>query len=232
LSFYTQPAYLAQLHGSGKGAAYVAPASWINGEDVLDDGRANLLWDTKASEPVRFLFAGRLESEKGVMVLLQAIDKLVTAGVRGTLHVIGEGSLRPMVVAAQRERPFSVKYFEPVPYGVPFFTFLQEYHAVVVPSLSDEQPRIVFDAAARAVPALASATDGLRPHVENNRSGRLIAPGNPEDLAEALVSWIRHPEILRDLGMEALFRVRKKTHRAMHAERSHIIVRHLCAGGV
>lgn len=227
LSFYTQPAYLEQFHGNGKGPAYVAPATWVNAEDILDDIQARSLWDAKLLQPACFLFAGRLVEEKGVKVLLEAVDKLTAAGVRGALHVIGEGPLRQEVIASQRTASFGLKYFEPVAYGAPFLTFLQRYHAIVVPSLSDEQPRILFDAAARAVPVLASATDGLRPHVENNRTGRLLPPGNAGALAEAMASWAGNPASLRSFGMESLSRVRSKTHRAMHAERSRIIALHL-----
>jgi glycosyltransferase involved in cell wall biosynthesis len=144
--------------------------------------------------------------------------------------VIGQGPLRDEVIAAARSRPFGLRYFEPLPYGAPFLTFLQRYHAVVVPSLGDEQPRIVFDAAARAVPVLASDTDGLRPHVENDRTGRLIPRADPAALAEAMTSWADNPSLLREFGIEALSRVRGRTHRAMHCERSHIIARHFGVG--
>jgi glycosyltransferase involved in cell wall biosynthesis len=230
LSFYTQPAYLERYHGNGKGPAYVAPATWVNAEDMLEDAQARSLWDAKMLEPVRFLFAGRLHAEKGVKILLEAVEKLTAAGVRGAVDVIGEGPLRDEVIAAERTAPFGLKYFEPLPYGAPFLNFLQRYHAVVVPSLSDEQPRIVFDAAARGVPVLASETDGLRPHVENNRTGRLIPPGDSGALAEAMAWWAGNPTVLRSYAMEALSRVRGKTHQAMHAERSRIIARHLGAG--
>jgi glycosyltransferase involved in cell wall biosynthesis len=227
LCFYTQPAYLQQFHQKGKGPAYVTPASWVNAEDVLDDLQAESLWDLKMLEPVRFLFAGRLVAEKGVKILLEAVEKLTAAGVHGAMHVMGQGPLRDEVIAAERSHPFGLKYFEPVPYGTPFLTFLQRYHALVVPSLGDEQPRIVFDAAARAVPILASETDGLCSQVENDRTGRLIPPGDPGALAEAMALWAAKPAVLRNFAMEALFRVRTKTHRAMHSERSRIIARHL-----
>ena len=226
LSFYTQPAYLAQFHGNGKGPAYVAPAIWVNSDDILAEAQARVLWDKKISEPVRFLFAGRLVPEKGVRVLLQAVEKLSAAGVRGAIDVIGDGPLRDDVIAAQRTGSFSLKYFEPVPYGAPFMAFLQQHHAVVVPSLSDEQPRIVFDAAARAVPILASDTDGLRPHIDSG-TGCVIPPGDAQALADAMGTWAADPAVLHELGMEALLRVRNKTHLAMHSERSRIIARHL-----
>jgi glycosyltransferase involved in cell wall biosynthesis len=230
LSFYTQSAYLRQFHQDGKGPAYLAPATWVNADDILDDAEATLVWDKKISEPVRFLFAGRLVAEKGVNVLLDAVETLNAAGVRGAVHVIGEGPLRGAVVAAaMRTASFGLTYFEPVPYGAPFLNFLQRYHAVIVPSLSDEQPRIVFDAAARAVPILASETEGLRAHVENDNTGRLISAGDPKALAEVMASWANDPSLLRRFAMTALSRVRNKTHGAMHAERSRIIARHFHA---
>jgi glycosyltransferase involved in cell wall biosynthesis len=138
--------------------------------------------------------------------------------------------LRNEVIAAQKDGAFSIKYFYPIPYGTAFLTFLEKYHAVVVPSLSYEQPRIVFDAAARAVPIIASDTDGLRPQVQDNRTGRLVPPGDAEALANAMAGLIDNPAVLRGLAMEFLSSVRGKTHRAMHVERSRIIARHLGAG--
>jgi glycosyltransferase involved in cell wall biosynthesis len=229
LSFYTQPVYLERYHRNGKGAAYITPAIWVNDEDILEETKAQSLWDKKILEPVRFLFAGRLEAEKGVKILLEAVEKLTVAGTRGAVHVIGDGRLRDEVIAAERRTPIELKYFDPLPYGPPFLNFLQQYHAIVIPSLSDEQPRIVFDAAARGVPALASETDGLRPYVENNHTGLLIPPGDSGALAEAMARWASNPAILRTLALEALTRVHGKTHRAMHAERSRIIARHLGA---
>jgi glycosyltransferase involved in cell wall biosynthesis len=227
LSFYTQPAYLERYHRGGSGPAYVTPAIWVNAADVVGDKQARLLWDGKMRQPVRFLFAGRLVPEKGVKIILATVEKLTAKGVRGALHVIGEGGLRDEVIAAERTAPFGLKYFEPQPYGTTFLNFLQQYHAVLIPSLSDEQPRILFDAAARGVAILASDTDGLRPYVESDRSGCLVPPGDPEALAEAMASWADNPAIPRGFAMEALSRVRHKTHRAMHAERSQIIARDL-----
>jgi glycosyltransferase involved in cell wall biosynthesis len=230
LSFYTQPAYLERYHRDGKGPAYVTPAIWVNAEDILDAAQARLLWDGKMHQPVRFLFAGRLVAEKGLKIVLEAVERLTQRGVRGSLHVIGEGGLRDEVIAAERTAPFGLKYFEPLPYGATFLNFLQQYHAVVVPSLGDEQPRILFDAAARGVAILASETDGLRPYVESDRSGRLVPPGDPEALADAMASWAVDPAIPRGFAMEALSCMRHKTHRAMHAERSRIIARDLGCG--
>jgi glycosyltransferase involved in cell wall biosynthesis len=128
LSFYTQPTYRERFHGNGKGPAYITPATWINAEDILDEVSAEAIWKAKVAEPVRSLFAGRLVPEKGVKVLLDAVEKLSARGVTGALHLMGEGRMTDEIMAAQRETPFELKYFSPLPYGPQFLNFLQQYH--------------------------------------------------------------------------------------------------------
>ena len=223
LSFYTQPAYLEQLHANPKTPAYLAPATWINQEDILEESQAESLWRGKLAGPVRFLFAGRLVEEKGIKTLLEAVKSVSSLGVPGEMHVLGDGPLLDLVVATTKLGTFTLTYHEPIPYGPSFLQFLERFHALVVPSLSDEQPRVVYDAAARAVPVIGSDTDGLRSCVENGRTGRLIRPGDHVALAEELASLLRDPKTLRELGLEALSSARTKTHRAMHVHRSEII---------
>lgn len=227
VSFYTQPAYRDQFHGRARTPAFVAPATWVNAEDVLDDERARESWVQKMGQPVRFLFAGRLVAEKGIDILLAAAHTLAKAGVHGALHLIGDGPLRSAAAAAESPGPFEIRTFEPIPNGKPFLDFLQTYHVAVIPSLTDEQPRVVFDAAARAVAVLASDTDGLRPHVEHRRTGMLVAPGDAGALAAAMLEMAHSGDLLRGMAMEALHRVRKHTHRSMHVERSRRLAQHL-----
>jgi glycosyltransferase involved in cell wall biosynthesis len=232
VSFYTQPSYRDEFHGSARSPAYVTPATWINEEDLLQPEVAQSLWQRKRGRAVRFLFAGRLVAEKGVHVLLSAVDKLADRQVSGAIDILGDGPLRETVRAAAaasaaRQATFRLSYLEPVPYGAPFFGLLEQYHALVVPSLGDEQPRIIFDAAARAVPVIASATNGLAPYVTEARMGRLVPPGDVDALAEAMQSWATDPAPLEGLAMEALAGVQRHTHRAMHANRSKLLALHI-----
>ncbi|MCA8961793.1 MAG: glycosyltransferase, partial [Planctomycetes bacterium] len=110
-----------------------------------------------------------------------------------------------------------------VPYGPPFFELLRGYHAVVAPSISDEQPRIIFDAAAQAVPVIASATDGLRPHVKSSQTGWLVEVGCPRNLAETISRLAATPHRLEDCGLRSLAVAQTLTHREMHRVRSHLL---------
>jgi glycosyltransferase involved in cell wall biosynthesis len=229
VALFTQPAYRDALYRGAPGRAYVTPAVWINEGDVLSDADALASWETKRSEPVRMLFAGRLVEGKGVGVLLETLRILDQRGVQATVDIIGEGSMREACVAAVGKfTHVKLSVLDTVPYGAPFFQLVRGYHAVLVPSLSDEQPRIVFDANAQAVPVIASDTPGLRPHVENGRTGWLVDQGKPEVLAAAIELAMAEPEKLRSMGLKSLSAVRGHTHIAMHRTRSHILRRHLC----
>jgi glycosyltransferase involved in cell wall biosynthesis len=229
LALFTQPAYRETLlPAHPQHAAYVTPATWINAENVLSDKRARKLWRAKAELAPRFLFASRLTAEKGSELLLEALRELEERGVALQVDVIGAGACEAAIDACARTlRTVRLTRLKPLPYGPEFFALVDRYHAVLVPNLSDEQPRIFFDAAARAVPAIAADTDGLRPHVEDLRTGVLFPKGDARALADALQAAAQEPGRLEQLGMAALASARSQTHTAMHARRSQLLAAHV-----
>jgi glycosyltransferase involved in cell wall biosynthesis len=121
-----------------------------------------------------------------------------------------------------------LRLLDPVPYGAEFFGLLRRYHGVLVPSVSDEQPRILYDAFAQAVPALASDTPGHRAAVIPGETGFRFAPGDVAALLAVLVEVHERPDALRAMGMTARDRAVGSTHRAMHLTRAKALVDVLC----
>lgn len=235
LSIFTQPSYRDSLLGSDRrGAGHVIPASWINEDEILPRERVLESWEARCEAPagtVRLLFPARLTREKGVAVLLEAARRLESQGLQARLDIIGDGALREECAGAAAEMSganFAVRLLDPVPYGEPFFSLLRNYHAALVPSLSDEQPRIIFDARAQGVPVIASATDGIRPHVEAGETGWLVEPGNPAALATAITEAVENPQECKRRGLAAHRVAQSLTHREMHRTRSELLAR-LCA---
>ena len=87
----------------------------------------------------------------------------------------------------------------------------------------------MFDAAARAVPVIASATDGIRPYVADGETGRLVTPGDVESLASVISTCAATPESFARYGLAALVKVRTLTHEAMHITRSQLLAKHFPA---
>ena len=219
VSFFTTRAYLEALHSGDPARAHVLPAVWIDEAQLIDPAR---LAEVAGGRRGRFLFAGRLTRGKGVDLLLEAVERSGVA-----VDIVGEGELQGAVLAAARRRPDLVRVLEPVDYGPDFVALLDGYAALVVPTVTDEQPRVIFDAFARGLAVLASATTGNRQIVEHGRNGLMFAPGDAGALAGALVEARRDPERTAAMGAAALRDMAGRTHAAMHAERARAITQTL-----
>jgi glycosyltransferase involved in cell wall biosynthesis len=224
LALFTQAGYRDTLCTTNAANAVVTPAVWVNEADILDDITAAATWASKIQGPARFLFAGRLVALKGIDVLLAALRSLEAQGSQVSVDIIGQGEARDACTrAAASFHSVRLSVLDPVPYGKPFFELVRRYHAVLVPSLSDEQPRIIFDASAQAVPVIASDTAGLRPYIDDGVTGWLAPQGDVAALAAAITRADRTISELREAGLAALRASRGLTHKAMHRRRSHLL---------
>lgn len=225
LSVFTHEGYRASLARGREAQSIVTPASWIDASDVLDQAAAEQAWAAKPALP-RVLLAARLTEGKGLSVLLEALSLPEAAGLPLAVDVIGDGPLRPGVAeAAAALGPDRLRLLDPVPYGAPFLGLLRGYHAALVPSITDEQPRILFDAAAQAVPILASDTEGHRGLITDRLNGRLFAPGDPKALLAALLQAAGAVDDLRRQGLAARRWAEGRTHQAMHLARARRLAR-------
>ncbi len=171
------------------------------------------------------LYVGRLSSEKGVHVLLEAFGRLRARHPEATCLVIGPdwgpirkvspgrgevarldadylGHLRGLAAPHGRR----VVFMGPVPNGE-----LPLYHALadvlVAPSLFESFGIPVIEAGASGLPVIASAVGGLVDTVVPGRTGLLVPPGDPSALATALDDLATNPDRARALGRAGRERV-------------------------
>jgi glycosyltransferase involved in cell wall biosynthesis len=221
LPLFTQHEFARQMLRDPS-RAYVFQASWVDEDKVLDRHTAERCWETKASqEPASFLFAGRLIPEKGILDLLRAV---ADTKVPIRLDIIGSGELADAVkqAASADDR---IRLLPPVPYDHSFFELVRRYHALVVPSRTDEQPRIVYDAYSQAVPVLATRTAGNAECVTDGETGWLAPPGNTKALSDLLEQSQSNHAALREMGLRALQIARGYTHEEMHRRRWELLSR-------
>lgn len=223
LAVFTQADYKASLLTRYPERGHVINASWIDAEVILGKTAAERLWQEKTAEVERLkvIFVGRLTLSKGVHVLLDVAEQLNQAAVPADITIVGQGEERDYC----RERGLAlqgsvkVQFLEAVPYDHRFWELLQAQHVIVVPSLSDEQPRIVYDAFAQALPVIASSTPGLRACVQHQHSGILVEPNDVEALA-ALLQWsLQNLSELQRMGLAARQTALGLTHWMMHQQR-------------
>jgi glycosyltransferase involved in cell wall biosynthesis len=227
LSVFTQPEYKGALLTRDISRGHVISASWIDDERIISREEAADVWRLKVlHRPLQVLFAGRLVADKGILVLLEALKILDNNRIPIELDVLGDGELADACHLCSRQLKGSaaIRMLGTVPYDQ-LFQMLRRYHAVIVPSLSDEQPRIVFDAYSQAVPVIASDTDGLRICVENEKTGLLANVNSPTCLAAQLTRVHARVDELASMGMAALDVARRNTHRMMHERRRVLLLK-------
>jgi glycosyltransferase involved in cell wall biosynthesis len=208
----------------GEARGHVINASWIDEENIISHADARESWAKKrigADGKLKIIFVGRLVAAKGILVLLEAMKKSVCERVPVDLDILGDGDQLESCHIARDALKHSaqIRLLGTVPYGEELFELLRGYHAVVAPVLTDEQPRIVYDAYSQAVPVIASDTDGLRSCVENGTTGMLVNSNDHVALAHRLKWAQQNPEQLKLMGLAALDVARRLTHRAMHEKR-------------
>lgn len=211
-----------------RGRGHVVSASWINESNILDRPRAATIAASKAAEagrPLRIVFAATLKGSKGWRVLLEAARLLRTRGVAVRLDIYGQGPDRAEVErqAAALGGSVAARLCATLDYGPPFFDMLLEHDLMVVPTLSDEQPRVIYDCYARALPVIASDTAGNAECVTEGATGHLVPVGDAPALANAIERAAADRPRLAAMGIAALDVARALTHDQMHARRAAIV---------
>jgi glycosyltransferase involved in cell wall biosynthesis len=141
----------------------------------------------------RILSVGRLVPKKGFDVLVKACGELRRRGTQFELRIIGGGQLRDELRALAADE--GVGDLVELPGSMSQSEVVAELAAAEVFALSpvvmpngdrDGIPNVVLEAMAAGVPVVASSVSGIREVLTDGVNGRLVAPGRPDLLADAL----------------------------------------------
>jgi glycosyltransferase involved in cell wall biosynthesis len=227
LAIFTQQDYQETLLTRHPERGHMIPASWIDADHVLPPSAAEAHWQKKlaATRTLKVLFAGRLHPVKGISTLLLSMQLLGTRGIPVHLDILGDGDLLDdcEMASSSTPAPAKIRLRGTVPYGPDLFDHLRNYHVLVVPSLTDEQPRVVYDAYSQAVPVLASNTHGLQSCVQEGVTGWFVEVGDAAALADQLAWALDHLHNLKRMGMNSLTVANRMTHQEMHRQRWQIL---------
>ena len=186
---------------------FVVPSQFVGNMLVtagLNPDRIRVVPNTVGSNPPAagergdyFLFAARMEDEKGVEILLKALDgfpaKLVLAGDGPRLkHYKGRAAGRNNIEFTGHLNPKRME------------EHYQNCLAVVIPSLWPETSSMVaLQAMSLGKPVVASRIGALSELVEEGVTGFLVEPGNAGQLARVLERLESEPGLAERMGTAA-----------------------------
>lgn len=166
-------------------------------EDVFQPGWA-------PEEPATAVFVGKLIPLHGLETILGAARFAPELRFR----VIGSGQLQPLLEA----RPPNVEWIHWVDYELLPGELHRASCALGIFGTSDKARRVIpnkaFQALACAVPLITADTPAARELLTDGESARLVPPGDPEALADALQRLAAEPELAQRLadGGHAVYR--------------------------
>jgi glycosyltransferase involved in cell wall biosynthesis len=146
---------------------------------------------------LRVAAAGSLVPAKGFSVLVDAVGICRSRGREVVLHIAGQG---PESDALARLACSWDMLGDQVLVGRvdDMAGFLVEHDLAVMPSLCEESfGMVAVEAQACGLPVVASRVGALAEVVNDDRSGLLVEPGNPEKLAAALLAYADDADMLR-----------------------------------
>jgi glycosyltransferase involved in cell wall biosynthesis len=148
------------------------------------------------SEAFVALYCGRLDTEKGVEVLLEGWRRLGLAPEVARLVLIGEPVLHPDGSGYLRHlRDVAPAGCHWLPMRRDVVTAMHAADVVVVPSLTEGLPRTAIEAMATGCPVVGSRVGGVPEVLSGHFASFLFEAGNAAALAErlrGLLDWRRH----------------------------------------
>jgi glycosyltransferase involved in cell wall biosynthesis len=150
-------------------------------------------------------FIGELRALKGIDVLLEAIALLAQGGLPATATIVGDGPDRAALQAQAAAQGLAtrVRFVGAKPARAGFALG----RLLVVPSRAESLPYIVLEAAAAAVPLIATRVGGI-PEIFGPDAADLVAPGDPTALADAIRAALQNPTAASDAALRLQARVR------------------------
>jgi glycosyltransferase involved in cell wall biosynthesis len=164
--------------------SYVGPSRAL--PRIGRNGLSEIEFDTVAARPdaTDCVFVGELASVKAIDVLIEAIAALKRSGRQVSATVVGEGSERAKLeaLAERLDVAEQVRFVGHRPAREAFTLG----RVLVIPSRAESLPYVALEAAAAAVPVIATNVGGI-PEIFGPHASHLVPP----DDVEALVGAIR-----------------------------------------
>ena len=154
------------------------------------------------------LFLGRIENNKGLNEIIQAIRELYKHH-RFTFSLCGEGPERERMVKECTEIMGDDFHYEGVVSGEKKLDILHQSSIFVLPSYFEGLPMSLLESMASGLVPVITEVGSMKEVVRSGENGLLVNTHDAKDLAAKLEFLISNPEILNTMAENAFYTVQK-----------------------
>ncbi|MBT3419280.1 MAG: glycosyltransferase family 4 protein [Candidatus Magasanikbacteria bacterium] len=139
---------------------------------------------------------------KGIDILIKAIAKNTDIQKNLRYVIIGEGPERPTLEKMIKTHNLQ-DIFHLVGKKEDAAKYLQAFDIFILPSRKEGFPYSLLEAIEQNIPCIATNVGGVRSIIEHKKTGLLIQPESPEEIANAIIYAIKHEEKIKQFASEA-----------------------------
>jgi glycosyltransferase involved in cell wall biosynthesis len=178
---------------------FIVIPNWVDFEPYLQISAQRKRADTRIS----ILFLGRIERNKGVYALAEAVQMFHEDLPHCRFIICGMGSELEAFKEKIADLALSHLFeFRGWVTGAEKIKALQDADIFVLPSYREGLPNSLLEAMASGLAVVATAVGGI-PDILDDNAGRLIQPGDVEALGHAIVELSKSAELRGHLGQSA-----------------------------
>lgn len=161
-----------------------------------------------SNEDIVFLFAGRINKDKGIIELIKSFNN-VHEGCKNTfLWLLGhpEIEINKLKELINDEAVNSIRFF---PYSNSPESFMAAADIFCLPSYREGFGAAVIESAACGIPTIGTKIYGLTDAIIDGETGILVEVQDINSLTEAMLTLVKNKEMRFKLGNQAMLRAKK-----------------------
>lgn len=153
---------------------------------------------------------GRMYGVKDQLTLVRAFIRMVkmagTTAERLRLVMVGDGPLRSQAGQLLEEAGVRDRVWLPG-MRTDVAELLREFDIFVLPSFAEGISNTILEAMASGLPVVATDVGGNPELVQDGATGRIVPPSKPDQMAEALLGYVKNPSLIELHGRRGRQRV-------------------------
>lgn len=152
------------------------------------------------TEPLTFLFVGRLLREKGIVEFVEAARRVKAKFPAIRFVVLGAPDINPSSITADQAREWTSDGVIEWHGHAEVRPWMERASVFVLPSYREGVPRSTQEAMAMGRPVITTDVPGCRETVESGKNGLLIKAQDSAALAEAMETFVAAPLLIPRMG--------------------------------
>ncbi len=158
-----------------------------------------------------FLFVGRLEKQKGLYYLIEAVKLLTVSQKNFKLIIVGEGSMENTLKKQVKQSKLeNIILFAGKKNMQEIKSYYQQANVLILPSLWEGFPLTILEAWSSGIAVIATKV-GCAPVIcTDKKNAMLVSKKNPSELASAMITLLTNHTYTKSLGQQGRTLANKK----------------------